>query len=168
VVEIWAWRGTARGLEQLLMLQEGGDATLPRVVEGIAAETDPRLQAWFGDLAGAREDAILVIMPPGSIDRAEARRALLDLIAAYLPAQVRFALRAVTPGVRLDGAAQSGSVIGIDSLLGAPRPWVLPADDAQADGGPLDRLLPGTGAAPGLRVGSAEAGAGTSSEGWRS
>jgi phage tail-like protein len=170
VIEIWAWRGTARGLEQLLMLQDGGDGSLPRVVEGIAAESDPRLQAWFGDIAGAREDAVLVVMPPGSLDRPEARQAILDLVSAYLPAQVRFALRAVTPGVRLDSVDRSGSVIGIDSLLGSPRPWVLPAADALADGGPLDRLLPGAGAGSGqgLRVGSADARVGISSEGWRS
>ncbi|MGH6901080.1 MAG: phage tail protein, partial [Geminicoccaceae bacterium] len=135
VVEVWAWRGTARGLEQLLMLHDGGDGTLPRVVEGIAAETDPRLQAWFGDIAGPRENAILVVMPPGSLDPPEARQAVLDLVAAYLPAQVGFALRAVEPGVRLDGPDRSGSAIGIDSLLGGPRPWLLPAADAVADGG---------------------------------
>lgn len=164
-VEIWSWRGTARGLELLLMLHDGGDGTLPRVVEGIAAATDARLRAWFGESAGPLEDAVLVVMPPGSLDRPETRRAVLDLVAAYLPAQVRFALRAVTPGVRLDGPDRSGSVIGFDSLLGSARPWVLPDADALAGGGPLDRLLPGAaGPAPGLKVAPADARVGISSE----
>jgi phage tail-like protein len=127
VVELYRWRGTARGLTRLLQLHTGFRGPLPRVVD---------------HARNGASDHVTVLLPAAAARTEEQRQALERVIAANLPAHAGFSLRTVLPGARLGSATCLGSVIGLDTLLGGERVWRLPAPSTLGSAERADRMLP--------------------------
>jgi phage tail-like protein len=152
IVDLYRWRGTVRGLTRLLALHTHLQGPLPRVVEYYRAVDAPALAPWFGSRPDDGDAHFTVLLPAPAMNTDEKRRALERVIAAAAPAHTDFTLRTVLPGVRLGSGA--GSAVGLDTLLGSPRAWRLPAESEQGFSGAFDRVLPPDSATSqgGLRV----------------
>jgi phage tail-like protein len=166
-VELYSWRGTVRGLRQLLRLHTGLAEPLPHIVEHFrtpaqgGSANQPQTSAAWDDAAqtvsawlGVVPDAahhFTILLPARLMDTPEKRGVLRRLIDAGIPAHTHYTLRPSYPGVWLGSTAARASALGLDTVLGSLRPWRLPAADAEPQPTPaLNMLLPGT-APPRLR-----------------
>jgi phage tail-like protein len=154
IIDLYRFRGTKAGLTRLLELHTGLEGGLPRIVERLCGRAQPALRRWLGPGDAC---SFTVLLPAFSLEDRGQVEVIERLLRANAPAHATFCLRAVTPGVHLASSEHPGSVVGFDSLVGAPRPWRLPSDDSSGPDTALGRTLPGDPAPPplGVRVGGA-------------
>lgn len=119
-VELYAWRGTVRGMKRLLQLHAGLEEPFPYIVEHGRAAADPgraseprwtaahaQLLAWLGSVPDAANH-FTVLLPARVIDTAAKREVVRRLIDASKPAHTHYTLRPTLPG----GGALAGDVRG--------------------------------------------------------
>ncbi|NJN18629.1 MAG: hypothetical protein HC822_21425 [Oscillochloris sp.] len=154
IVELYAWRGTIRGMKRLLQLHTGLADPLPHIIEHFRTPPNPTdapiepqaaaLNRWLGavpDSAGH----FTVLLPARHMDSPEKRGVLRRLIDANKPAHTHYTLRPAHGGVWLGSQSGRASAIGLDTTLRSPAPWRLPAEDAEPQAVPaLNMLLAGT------------------------
>jgi phage tail-like protein len=150
IMQLYRWRGTRQGIELLVRLHTGLEAPLPRVIEHYRAGSSPDLQNWLNapglDPLGLQEPQLhfSILLPGYLLADAEGTAALRKLLDAFIPAQTHYTLRRLPgSGFRIyHQQGKPGVLLGVDTLLGEPRPWQLPPDTEPDSLLDVNTLLP--------------------------
>jgi len=145
IVDLYRWRGTIRGLRRLLQLHADVADPLPQIVEhyrsaGMSLDesrdraASESLQHWFAQIPAADiAHHFSIWLPAATLNTAEKRQQIEQLIDANKPAHALYSLHPVYPQVRLGSATIPGTALGVNSLLGSHAVWQLPVG-TEADG----------------------------------
>lgn len=142
IVKLYRWRGTIWGLRRLLQIHAELQEPMPQIVEhacskSIKKDESPNqvvskvMDNWLGVIDDAPHH-FSVLMPAYTINTPDKRLVVERLIDANKPAHAHYTLKSIYPGVRLGSSSNSGTAIGLDSLLGSQRVWQL-ANSEESD-----------------------------------